>query len=326
MSDAYINVFATGGTIAGTAGSATRRDYIAGQIGIDQLLADVAPLGLDMPLVGQEFASIGSEDITPQIWARLHAACVSAMDDTRCKGVIITHGTDTAEETAFLFDQTLPTYKPVVLVGAMRPADAVGSDGLRNFANGVCVVSDDAAAGRGVLLVMNDKIFAARDVRKARTEGTDAFNGFPRGAVGHVTPSSLEWFGPPWRVQEKVRFAFHEALPKVAILFAYAGMPADNVTLALDSGAQGLVLAGFGNGTAPAAVRAALADAVTAGVPVVRATRVDEGLVDREPADDDLGFIAARALGPPKARILLQLLLANGIIDPVRAQEAFDRR
>ena len=326
MTDTHIKVFATGGTIAGRAGSATRRDYIPGQIGVDELLAEVARLELPETLIGTQFASIGSEDIGPALWRKLHEAAAAAMTDDACQGVIITHGTDTAEETAFLLDQTLPTSKPVVLVGAMRPADAVGSDGMRNFANAVRVAGDAEAAGRGVLLVMSDHIFAARDARKARTEGVDAFRGFPRGPVGHVTPTSLEWFGPTWRADEPARMEFHEHMPKVTILYAYAGMSGDYVTEAVRGGAKGLVLAGFGHGNAPAAIRSALAEAVRAGVPVVRASRVDQGLVDREPEDDAHGFIAARALGPSKSRILLQLLLADGISDPVRAQAAFDRR
>ena len=326
MTGRHIKIFATGGTIAGKAGSATSRDYIPGQIGVDELLAEVALLGLPATLVGTQFASIGSEDIGPALWHQLHDACVSAMAEDDCFGIIITHGTDTAEETAFLFDQTLPTTKPVILVGAMRAADAVGSDGMRNFANAVRVAGDAEAAGRGVLLVMSDHIFAARDVRKARTEGVDAFRGFPRGPVGHVTPTSLEWFGPPWRSGEAARFEFRQDMPKVIILYAYAGMPGEDVAAAVRGGVRGLVLAGFGQGNAPAAVREALAQAVQAGVPVVRASRVDQGLVDREPDDDDNGFIAARALGPAKSRILLQLLLANGITDPIRQQVAFDRR
>lgn len=326
MAGRHIKIFATGGTIAGKAGSATSRDYIPGQIGVDELLAEVALLGLPATLVGTQFASIGSEDIGPALWHELHDAVSAAMADDACQGIIITHGTDTAEETAFLFDQALPTAKPVILVGAMRAADAVGSDGMRNFANAVRVAGDAEAAGRGVLLVMSDDIFAARDARKARTEGLDAFRGFPRGPVGHVTPSSLEWFGPPWRVDEAARLEFPQELPKVSVLYAYAGMPSEDVEDAVRGGARGLVLAGFGQGNAPAAVREALAQAVQAGVPVVRASRVDQGLVDRELDDDANGFIAARALGPAKSRILLQLLLANRISDPVRQQAAFDRR
>lgn len=326
MIQKHIKVFATGGTIAGIAGSATRRDYRPGQLGIEQFLGQVAELDLPAKLVGEQFANIGSEDMNPELWRKLHDAASAAMDDDDCLGVIITHGTDTAEETAFLLDQTLPTTKPVVLAGAMRAADAVGSDGLRNFANAVRVAGDSDAAGRGVLVVMSDRIFAARDARKAHTENVDAFKGFPRGPVGYVTPTSLEWFGPAWRAGEPARYAFFDAMPKVSILYAYAGMSADNVTQALDGGAKGLVLAGFGHGNAPRGIRDALADAVRQGVPVVRSSRVDEGLVDREPEDDEAGFIAARALGPARARILLQLLLANGITDPARAQIEFGRR
>lgn len=322
----HIKIFATGGTIAGMAGSATRRDYRPGQIQIGDFLDSIAELDLQVELVGEQFANIGSEDIGPELWQRLHAAATAAMNDDACQGVIITHGTDTAEETAFLLDQTLPTAKPVVIVGAMRPADAVGSDGLRNFANAVRVASDSDAAGRGVTLVMSDRVFAARDARKAHTEMTDAFKGFPRGPIGHVTPTSLEWFGPPWRVDEGARYDFHLDMPKVSILYAYAGMSADNVTQAVQGGAKGIVLAGFGHGNAPAAIRGALADAVKKGVLVVRASRVDEGLVDREPEDDASNFVAARALGPARARILLQLLLANGINDPSQAQKEFSRR
>ena len=326
MTDRHIKVFATGGTIAGVAGSATRRDYRPGQIGIERFVEEMARIGLTTQLVGEQFANIGSEDMTPAIWGALHAAAMAAMDDPACCGVIITHGTDTAEETAFLLDQTLPTHKPVVLVGAMRPADAIGSDGMRNFANAVRVASDPDAAGRGVLVVMSDRVFAARDVRKAHTEAIDAFRAFPRGPVGHVTPTSLEWFGPPWRLGEAARYAFFEDMPKVSILYAYAGMSADNVVQALAGGAKGIVLAGFGHGNAPGWIRDALAESVEQGVPVVRASRVDEGLVDREPEDDAAHFVAARALNPARARILLQLLLANGITDPVAIQQEFSRR
>lgn len=326
MDDRHIRIFATGGTIAGTAGSATRRDYRPGQIGIERFIRDIAALGIDAKLKGEQFANIGSEDMGPPVWANLHAAASSAIDDPQCAGIIITHGTDTAEETAFLLDQTLPTTKPIVLVGAMRAADAVGSDGLRNFANAIRVAGDAGGAGRGVVLVMSDQIFAARDARKAHTENINAFKGFPRGPVGQVTPTSLEWFGPAWRDGEGARYAYPDSLPEVPILYAYAGMSPQLVSQATQGNVAGLVLAGFGHGNAPRDIRDALAKTVERGVAVVRASRVDEGLVDREPEDDAAGFIAARALGPPRARILLQLLLANGITDPAAIQKEFNRR
>ena len=139
MTSPKILVLATGGTIAGQAGDAIRHDYRPGQLGIEELLGRVESLGIPAQLTGKQIANIGSEDMTPAIWSALHREASAAMADPDCDGVIITHGTDTVEETAFLFDLTLPTSKPVVFVGAMRPADAVGYDGLRNFANALQV-------------------------------------------------------------------------------------------------------------------------------------------------------------------------------------------
>lgn len=326
MSATRILVLGTGGTIAGAGAGGTGAAYRAGGLALEVLVEHLAALGLDAELVAQEVARIGSQDIGFAQWQALHAACARAIDDPAIGGIIITHGTDTAEETAFLLDLTLPTTKPVVLVGAMRPADAVGADGMRNFANAVKVASDPAAAGRGVMLVMGDAILAARDARKAATSAIDAFRSFPRGPLARVTPSSLDWFGPPHRAGEAARYAFPQALPRVAILTAGAGMDEQPVEALLGIGCKGVVLAGMGQGNAPASVIAALAEAAASGVPVVRSTRVDEGLVDRnvEVDDDALGLVAARALGPAKARVLLMVLIANGITDPARIQPAFD--
>lgn len=320
-----LRILATGGTIAGSAGSATTRGYRPGEIGSAELLAAAGELGLDAEFDARDIAAIGSQDIGWREWNALHAAIDEALADPFIEGVIVTHGTDTAEETAFLLDLTLPAMKPVVLVGAMRPADAVGSDGMRNLANAARVASDPQAAGRGVLVVMSDQVFAAIDVRKAATSGAEAFRGFPRGPIASVTPASLDWFGAAERGARAARFAWPVALPKVPVLSAYAGMEADTVGCALSSGAKGIVLAGLGQGNAPAAVLDALA---ASSVPVVRSSRVDQGSVDRnlEVDDDALGFVAARGLGPAKARILLQVLLANGISDPAAMQAEFDRR
>ncbi|WP_432200902.1 asparaginase [Erythrobacter sp. W53] len=326
MTNPNILVLATGGTIAGKAGSATRHDYRPGQIGIDDYLDQVAGLGLNATLTGKQIANIGSEDIGPEIWAKLHAEISAAIDVPSIDGVIITHGTDTVEETAFLLDLTLPATKPVVLVGAMRPADAVGYDGLRNFANAVRVAGDSEASGRGVLVVMGDRVFAARDVRKARTRGTDAFRGFPRDSIGLVTPSALDWFGAPWRVDEAARFAFTQALPDVPILTVHAGMTPDYVSRLVTGETRGVVVAGVGEGNMPDPVRDALVALAADGMPIVRASRLDEGLVDREPEDDPNRFVAARALNPQKARMLLALLIAEGLTDPSAIQREFDGR
>ncbi len=321
-----IRVLATGGTIVGMAGSATRHEYLPGQIGIDDWLGRVAEFGLPAQMLGTQIANIGSEDIGPAVWTALHGAILEAMTDDAVDGIVITHGTDTAEETAFLLDLTLPARKPIVIVGAMRPADAVGSDGMRNFVNAVRVASDPGASGRGVLLVMGDRVLAARDARKVRTRGTDdAFRGFPRGSIGLVTPAALEWFGNPWREGEDARYAYPTAMPEVPILYIGAGMTAELVDRILPANPSGIVVAGVGEGNMPNAVRERLIEHRKNGLIVVRASRVDEGLVDREPEDDPNGFIAARALNPQKSRVLLMVLIASGIADAASIQKAFDQ-
>ena len=321
-----ILVLGTGGTIAGAGAGGTGAAYRPGGLSLEVLVGHLAALGLAVELVPQEIARIGSQDIGFAEWQALHAACAGAMADPAVDALIITHGTDTAEETGLLLDLTLPTTKPVILVGAMRPADAVGADGMRNFANAVKVASDPAASGRGVMLVMGDAVLAARDARKAATSAIDAFRTFPRGPLARVTPASLDWFGPAHRLGALARYPFPDALPRVAILTAGAGMDAKPVEALLGIGARGIVLAGMGQGNAPAVVLEALAACAASGVPVVRAARVDEGLVDRnvEVDDDALGLVAARAHGPAKARVLLMVLVANGITDAKAVQAAFD--
>lgn len=327
MTQPRLLILGTGGTIAGNSGSATGKSYAAGEMALDHLLDNLRPLGLAAELVPQAIARIGSQDIGWPQWDALHAAITQAQADNDIDGIIVTHGTDTAEETAYLLDLTLTAGKPVVLVGAMRPANAVGSDGMRNFANAVRVASDPDAHSRGVMLVMGDTVFAASDVRKAATSAIDAFKGFPRGPLARVTPSTLDWFAPAHRLGAPARFAWPAALPRVAILTAGAGMDAKPVEALLGIGCKGIVIAGMGQGNAPRTVLDALQAAVDSGVPVVRSTRVDEGMVDRgvEVDDDARGFVAARSLGPAKARVLLMVLIANGITDPAAIQAAFDR-
>lgn len=326
MTKRKIRVLATGGTIAGSGGSPFGGGYTPGEVPVADMLAEIRKLGIDAELDPVEIASIGSQDIGWPEWQRLHAEVLKAQTDAEICGIIITHGTDTAEETAYLLDLALDTGKPIVLVGAMRPADAVGSDGMRNFANAVQVASDPGASNRGVLMVMGDTVFAARDVRKSATSSVDAFRGFPRGPLARVTPSTLDWFGPAARTGETARFAWPDGLPRVAILVAGAGMDEKPVEALLGIGCKGIVLAGMGQGNAPKCVLDALQRAVVGGVPVVRSSRVDEGMVDRnvEVDDDTRGFVAARALGPAKARIMLMLQIASGVTDPATLQSAFD--
>ncbi len=326
MTNGKLLILGTGGTIAGAAEGPDTTAYRAGGVRLEALLTAVEGLGLNTAFEHRVIAQIGSQDIGWREWDALYGAIRSGLADQGVAGIVITHGTDTAEETALLLDLTLPAGKPVVLVGAMRPVDAVGADGLRNFANAVRVAKDADAGERGVMVVMGDTVLAARDVRKAATANIDAFRGFPRGPIARVTPTSLDWFAPPHRAGSPARFPWPDTLPRVAILTAGAGMDAQPVAALLGIGCKGIVIAGMGQGNAPRAVLEALGEAVRAGVPVVRSSRVDEGMVERnvEVDDDVYGFVAARALGPAKARILLMLLIASGVTDEAAMQAAFD--
>jgi L-asparaginase len=214
-----------------------------------------------------------------------------------------------------------------VLVGAMRPGNALSADGPGNLVEAVRVAADPASRDRGVLVVLNDTVHDARSVRKARAAGVDAFRSFPAGPVGIADAAATRYFAPAAVSHLRGRFALPATgpLPKVAILYAHADMDLDDVARQLD-GAAGAVLAGVGNGNAPGPLLDLLAAAARNGVAVVRATRVGEGFVDRnvEVDDDRLGFVAARDLNPQKSRLLLQLLLANGTRDATSLQAAFD--
>ncbi|MDR3515471.1 MAG: asparaginase [Azospirillaceae bacterium] len=322
-----ILVLSTGGTIAGQAASAAGARYVSGQVGIDTLL-EAADSGTgDVDLAGIAIATVGSQDMDRRIWARLHAEIAAAFAQDRADGIVITHGTDTAEETAFLLDLTLPPTRPVVLVGAMRPANALGADGPRNLANAIGVAAAVEAYGRGVLVVMGDAVFEARSVYKAGTNGTDAFRAFPGGPVGAVTPSSLHFFAPATtpRATAAYRLPPPPDWPIVAILHIHADMDLAIVDAILASDVAGVVLAGVGHGNAPRAVLDRLGRAAHRGVAVVRASRIDAGAVARDTEVDDeaLGFLAGGTYSPQKCRLLLQLLIANAILDPIARQNAF---
>jgi L-asparaginase len=323
----HILVLATGGTIAGQAGSALAKPYHASGVDVGQLIAAAPGIDRIATLSGEQVASIGSQDMALPVWRRLAERIAAGRADPAVDGIVVTHGTDTLEETAFLLDLVLPAGKPVVLVGAMRPGNALSADGPGNLVEAVRVAADGASRDRGVLVVLNDAVHGARAVRKARTTGVDAFRSFPTGPIGTADPAGTRYFAPATLTRLRGRFALPAtgALPRVAIVYAHADMDFDEVARQL-SGAAGIVLAGVGNGNAPGPLLDLLAAAARAGTPVARTTRVGEGFVDRnvEVDDDAMGFIAARDLNPQKSRLLLQLLLAQGRHDPAALQAAFD--
>jgi L-asparaginase len=263
---------------------------------------------------GEQISNVGSQDMSMAIWLKLASRINELTKGTGVDGIVITHGTDTMEETAYFLNLTVKTDKPVVMVGSMRPSTAVSADGPLNLYNGVAVAADPKARGRGVLVVMNDWIHAAHSLTKTSTTAVQTFMSPVRGLVGVSAYGKNDWYtSPSWKHTSQSEFAVTEAtkLPRVDVIFIAADSTGDLIDAAAAAGAKGIVIAGVGNGNMPKACVDAAANAVKKGVVVVRSSRVATGNVGRnvELDDDKLGFIASDELNPQKARILLMLAL-----------------
>lgn len=295
-----IRILATGGTIAGTADAASGgKRYKAAALPVDQLLGNMDGIG-GLSLDAEQVLSLDSKDMRPADWLALLAATRRALQDARVSGVVILHGTDTMEESAFFLDLTLPLGKPVILTGAMRPADHPAADGPANIRAALALAAAPNEGWQGVQVYMNGQAFSARQVLKARSTGLDAFDNLP-GQPGAVPPTG--------------RFAALQvdALPDVFVLPGYAGAPPELIDASVAAGARGLVLALTGHGSVPTAWEAALARAQAAGVAVLRASRCSGPVIRNANADDDgHGWLTAGDLPPAKARIALMLALAAG--------------
>lgn len=322
-----IRLLATGGTIAGAQTHATARGYTAAAFSTEALLAAVPQLPALAEIELEQVAAIGSQDMDDATWLIVAARTQAALERPEIAGVVITHGTDTMEETAFFLNLTVASDKPVVLVGAMRPATAMSADGPMNLFNAIAVAVDPAVRSRGVLVVANDEIHFAREVAKTNTTQVGTFRASHRGLAGLVNAGRLHLYAPPVRRHTRAsEFApmSLKNLPRVDIIYAHAGMSRTLIDAAVQAGARGLVIAGVGDGNFSANAIAAAHAAARAGVAVVRSSRTGGGVVERniEIDDDQLGFIAADELNPQKARVLLMLGLTL-TTDPARLQELF---
>jgi L-asparaginase len=325
-----VRLLATGGTIAGA--HTTGRGYRAAALSIDALVAAVPQLATLARIDVEQVAKLGSQDMTEAVWRKLAARVQRAVDDPALTGVVITHGTDTMEETAYFLNLVVRSDKPVVLVGAMRPATAMSADGPMNLFNAIAVATAPAARGRGVLVVANDEIHFAREVAKTNTTQLGTFASGQRGLAGLVNSGRPHFYAPPVRRHTAAsEFApliaasvSERTLPRVDLIFAHAGMDRALIDAAVAAGARGLVIAGVGDGNLGATALAACAAAAKKGVVIVRASRTGGGVVERniEIDDDRLGFIAADELNPQKARVLLMLGLTR-TRDPRALQDMF---
>ena len=309
-----IKILATGGTIAGKAASSTQlTGYKAGAYSVDDLLASVPALGELAQISGEQLCNIDSSSITDALLLHLAQRCNELLAQEDVDGVVITHGTDTMEETAFFLNLTVKSDKPVVLVGAMRPATAVSADGPLNIINAVKTAVCAESAGQGVLVVMNDEIYGGRDVMKTNTANVATFKSPNGGALGCIVGGEVRYYYRsvrPHTLATEFAISRVTALPRVDIIYAHIGQDRVLVDAACAAGARGLVYAGSGMGSIHGAVEAALAEAVQSGVVVVRSSRTGSGRVSAGLARwQEQGFLYADNLNPQKARLLLQLAL-----------------
>ncbi|HUM00680.1 MAG TPA: type II asparaginase [Thermoanaerobaculia bacterium] len=307
-------VLATGGTIAGAAASDVQAGYTSGQVGVEQLLAAVPQAKKLANLRGEQISNIGSQDMNDEVWLKLARRVNELVAMPDVAGVVITHGTDTIEETAFFLNLVVKSRKPVVLTAAMRPSTALSADGPLNFFNAVAVAANKNAAGLGVLVVVNDWIHGASSLTKTSTTAVQTFMSPLRGLVGTVAYGEVDFFcGPVGRNTINSEFSLDgvKALPRVDIVMAYENMDGAIIDASAAAGAKGIVIAGVGNGNMTDMAVKALAAQAKKGVVCVRSSRVVTGRVGRnvELDDDKLGFVASLGMNPQKARVLLRLAL-----------------
>jgi L-asparaginase len=264
-----------------------------------------------------------------EVWLRLATRTNELLAQRDVDGVVITHGTDTLEETSYFLHLVVRSDKPVVMTGSMRPATAMSADGPLNMYNAVAVAADPASRGRGVLVALNDDVHSARDVVKTHTTDVETFRSPEAGLIGVTLFGTQEYYRTPAKIhtaKSDLRVKATTALPRVDVIYANAGMSPDLIDAAVGHGAKGVVIAGVGDGNMTAPALAAVKAAVAKGVVVVRASRVGSGFVRRnvEVNDDELGTVAAMDLNPAKARVLLKLVLLE-TTEPRAVQRFFDR-
>jgi len=313
-----IAVIGTGGTISSLgASSLDVLDYpdFGQKLSCEALLDRFPETRLVADPIALTFRQVGSTEIGPNEWIELRTTIHRiAGDDPAVAGFVIPHGTATLEETAFFLNLTLAVAQPVVLVGAQRPASALGSDAGMNLVNALRVAGSPEARGKGVLVVLNDEIHAARDVVKTSTYRLQTFRSFDFGALGHVDGDGVHFYRSPSRKHmPDTQFAASNlgALPRVEIVYSYAGADGALVDAAVAAGARGIVSAGFAPGSPTPHQRTAFERAAKSGVVVVQCSRAASGRVAPRRRLRESGIVAGEDLSPQKARILLMLALST---------------
>lgn len=322
-----IYILATGGTIAGSGSGTLDTSYTSGTVTVDKLIAAVPEINKIATIKGEQISNIGSQEMNNEVWFKLANRVNELLTSGKADGVVITHGTDTMEETAYFLNLVVKSDKPIVMVGAMRNSGSLSADGPLNIFNAVNVAMNKEAAGKGVMVVMNDEIHAAREVTKTNTTAVDTFKSPNSGKIGTVFYGNVKFYMNPTR-KHTVNSAFDiskiKELPRVDIIYSHSNDNPDFVNVAVKNGAKGIVNAGMGNGNPFPSALEALGEAVKAGVVVVRDSRVGSGetTLNGEVDDGKYGFLASDNLNAQKARVLLMLALTQ-TTDKAKIQEFF---
>ena len=316
MAKPKIRIIATGGTIAGVAASASNSAYTAGQVGINTLIEAVPQIKDLADVSGEQLVNIGSQDMNDQVWLKLAKRINEILNQEGYDGVVITHGTDTMEETAYFLNLTVHSDKPVILVGSMRPSTAISADGPANLYNGVAAAADAASKGHGVLCCMNNQLLDAKDVIKSNTTDCATFKGGTFGSIGYVY-NGKPYYYRQVTAKNTVNSIFDvdniTELPKVGIVYGYANCSPLPMQAFVNAKFDGIVLAGVGDGNFYKDVFDVAVKAQNSGIQIVRSSRVPTGptCLNGEVDDSKYHFIASLNLNPQKARVLLMLALTK---------------
>jgi L-asparaginase len=306
-----VHLLGTGGTISGGA---------SGSLGAGDLVSLISDLSAVAQVSFEDFSSIGSSRMTPELQFQL-ARRVRALLQERpdLAGIVITHGTDSLEETAFLVDLVVPPGKPVVFAAAQRPPREADTDGPRNLRNAIRIAALPGAGGLGVLVTMNDEIHAARDVRKTHATAVNAFVSVGAGPIGLVDAGRVYLYHRPAR---HLTIETQAVEPKVDLVGLYAGSDGQAIRRAVDAGARGMVVEVFGRGNIPPEAMEAVREARDKGIVVAFSSRTGGGRVELGDEAVRAGVISAEDLDGLKARIVLVVALGAGA-DPATIGEYF---
>lgn len=324
-----IKILATGGTIAGVGVSSTQyAGYQAAVAPVDKLLAAVPELSKAANVSGEQIAQVASHNMTGEILLKLAKRVNELLASKEVDGIVITHGTNTLEESAFFLNLVVKSEKPVVMVGAMRPGSALSADGPMNIFQSVVTAGSKDARGRGVMVVMNDQIIGARDLQKTETMTVDTFKAPIFGYLGYVVDGKALFYKLAARkhtAATEFDISGLNALPRVDIVMGYEDDSRTAIDALVSAGAKGIVHAGAGTASVSNAVLPGIVEAVAKNVAVVRSPRSSLGLIARnmEFDDDKHGTISGDTLNPSKARILLMMALTK-TRDPKEIQRMFD--